>query len=96
VADAISRLDFTPKSAPSKQTEHQNWMTFTKCWCALNEDMHTDSTKQHVQSMNHVFANHSEDDEIFPITVKEIAEEQQQDKKLKALVKRDKYETARQ
>jgi hypothetical protein len=43
--------------------------------------------------MNHVFANHSEDDEIFPITVKEIAEEQKRDKTLKALVKRDKYET---
>ncbi len=44
--------------------------------------------------MNHdVFANHSEDDEIFPITVKEIAKEQKKDKMLKALAKSDKYET---
>ncbi len=73
VADAISRLHFTPKSAPLKQTEHQNWMTFTKCWCALNQNTQKYSKKQHMQSMNHVFANHSEDDKIFPIRVKEIA-----------------------
>jgi hypothetical protein len=76
VADAISRLDFTPKSAPLKQTKQQNWMTFTKCWCALNQDTQKYSKKQHMQSMNHVFANHSKDDEIFPIMVKEIAEGQ--------------------
>jgi hypothetical protein len=46
-----------------------------------------------MQSMNHVFANHSEDDEIFSITVKEIAEGQKKDKMLKTLVKTDKYET---
>ena len=51
-------------------------MTFTKHWCALNQDTQKYSEQQHMQSMNHVFANHSEDDEIFPITVKEIAEEQ--------------------
>ncbi len=28
VADALSQLDFTP---PAKQSEYQNWMTFTKC-----------------------------------------------------------------
>ncbi len=38
-----------------------------------------------MQSMNHVFASHSDDEEIFAITVKEIAEEQKKDKMLKAL-----------
>jgi hypothetical protein len=93
VADAISRLDFTPKSAPPKQTEQQNWMTVTKCWCALNQDTQKDSNKQHMRSMNHVFASHSDDEEIFPITVKEIAEEQKKDKMFKTLTKSDKYET---
>jgi hypothetical protein len=92
VADAISRLDFTPKSAPNKESEQHNWMTFTKCWCALNQNTQ-ESKKQHVQSMNHVFANHSKDEEIFPITVKEIAEVQKNDKMLKTLAKSDKYET---
>jgi hypothetical protein len=54
-------------------------MTFTKCLCALNQDTQEYSAKQHVQSMNHVFANHSKDEEIFPITVKELAEEQKHD-----------------
>ncbi len=92
MTDAISRLDFTPKSAPNKESEQQNWMTFTKCWCAQNQNTQ-ESKEQHVQSMNHVFANHSEDEEIFPITVKEIAEEQKNDKMLKTLAKSDKYET---
>ncbi len=41
-----------------------------------------------MQSINHDFANHSKGDEIFPITVKEIAEGM-----LRALVKAGKYET---
>jgi hypothetical protein len=68
-------------------------MTFTKHWCALNQDSQKYSEQQHVQSMNHVFTNHSKDDEIFPITVKEIAEKQKKDKTLKALAKSDTYET---
>jgi hypothetical protein len=32
--------------------------------------------------MNYVFANRSDDDEIYPITVKEIAQEQKKDKSL--------------
>jgi len=37
--------------------------------------------------MNHVFANCSEEDEIFPLTVKEIAEAQKADPILKHLFK---------
>ena len=69
LADAISRLDFTPPLPCTKQEERQNWMTFMKRWCALDEDTQTHSTKQHLESMNLVFAN------LFPLTVKEIAEE---------------------
>ncbi len=42
--------------------------------------------------MSQVFANHSKDEEIFPITVKEIADEQHKDKSLNALKLTDKYE----
>jgi hypothetical protein len=91
VADAISRLDFTPVP-PSSQKEQQNWMTFTKCWCALEKDTHEFSEQQHLTSMSQVFANHSEDEEIFPITVKEIADEQHKDKSLSALKEKEKYE----
>jgi len=37
--------------------------------------------------MNHVFANCSEEDEIFPLTVKEIVEAQKADPILKHLFK---------
>ena len=33
VADAISRLDFTPK-AETKNSDQKNWMMLTKRWCA--------------------------------------------------------------
>ena len=39
--------------------------------------------------MNNVFANHSEDEEIYPLTVKEIAEAQGLDK---ATALKEKYE----
>jgi hypothetical protein len=37
--------------------------------------------------MNEMFANHSEEDEIYPLTTKEIAEAQQADMHLKHLFK---------
>ena len=91
IADAISRLDFTP---PAKQSENQNWMTFTKRWCNIENDAQNFSTKQHLESMNYVFANRSDDDEIYPLTVKEIAQEQKKDKSLLKLTKEEKYKLA--
>ena len=67
-------------------------MTFTKRWCALEKDTQPHSTKQHVESMNLVFANRSDDEEVFPLTIKEIAEEQHNDKSLLALLSDDNYE----
>ncbi len=67
-------------------------MTFTKRWCKVEHDAHNYSTKQHLESMNNVFANRSNEEEIYPLTVKEIALEQQKDKSIRALAKEDKYE----
>ena len=91
VADAISRLQYTPALNPSRE-ECQNWMTFTKRWCRLKSTAHSYSTMQHMDSMNHVFANRSDDEEIFPITVKQIADEQHKDKSIRALCKDEKFE----
>ena len=35
--------------------------------------------------LNHVFSNHSEEEEIYPLTVSEISEEQTKDKSLQQL-----------
>ena len=79
VADAISRLDFTPKPVESKKKERQCWMTFTKCWRDFNES-HVNSTATQHNSMHFVFANRSEENEIYPLTIKEIAEAQNKEK----------------
>ena len=91
VADAISQLDFVP-APTSTRKECQNWMTFTKRWRKFTSRTQNNSVKQHLESMNHVFANRSEDDEIYPLTVKEIAEEQRKDKSLRALQDEENYE----
>ena len=80
VADAISRLDFTPTPTNTKE-ECQNWMTFTKRWCKVQTE-HTNSTMQHIESINYVFANRSEEEEVFPPTIKQIAEAQRNDTSL--------------
>jgi len=91
VADAISRLDFSPTPQPTKNEECQNWMTFTKCWCAI-EHTHNNSTSNHEESMTHVFANSSDEGEIYPLTVTEIAVAQRKDKALKQLKFSEKYD----
>jgi hypothetical protein len=69
VANAISRLDFGPV-----QDGKANWITFTKCWCHYTMHAPTvESTITHQHQMNMLFANHSKEDVIYPLTVKEIA-----------------------
>ncbi len=41
--------------------------------------------------MNQVFANHSKEDESYPLTVKEIAKAQKVDKHFKATALKEKY-----
>ncbi|KAL3781033.1 hypothetical protein HJC23_007929 [Cyclotella cryptica] len=87
VADAISCLDIGP--IPS---EHENWMPFTKCWCyyTMLEESAID-TSANQEEMNLVFANRSEEDVIYPLTVREIAEAQKLDASLKTM--KDQYLT---
>eukprot|EP00804_Cyclotella_cryptica_P006700 CCRYP_008641-RA/>CCRYP_008641-RA protein AED:0.32 eAED:0.30 QI:0/-1/0/1/-1/1/1/0/549 len=81
VADAISRLDF----GPTKDVK-ENWMTFTKCWCYYTMQAEEDpSPVKHSDLMNFVFANRSEENAIYPLTVREIAAAQQTDKTLNKL-----------
>ena len=89
VADAISRLDFGPV-----QDEKANWMTFTKYWCHYTmQATPMESTTNQQHQINMVFANRSEEDVIYPLTVKEIALAQERDLVLKKLTKMEKYST---
>ncbi len=99
VTDAISRLDYDPKLNMTNDTEYnhamhvkstkvvsnQKWMMFSKCWSCFSKTQHPDETN--TIEINHVFANHSEEDEIFPQTEKEIVEAQKADPTLKHFFK---------
>jgi hypothetical protein len=70
------------KKRSSKHSQRQSWMTVSKHWCNLEID-----TNKH-KDLNLTFANHGEEDEIYPNTTIEIAEAQCKDQELKAYYKR--------
>eukprot|EP00804_Cyclotella_cryptica_P004887 CCRYP_004939-RA/>CCRYP_004939-RA protein AED:0.40 eAED:0.34 QI:0/0/0/1/1/1/2/0/530 len=77
VADAISRLDYGPVT-----DDRSTWMTFAQCWCYHNTSQPEASLASTKESMNQVFANRNEEDSIYPLTTREIAEAQQEDESL--------------
>ncbi len=98
VADAISRLDYDPKLNSTNEYKHathvmstnkeacQKWLMCSKFWSCYNETQE-DPDETHTIQMNLVFAIRSEEDEIYPLTVKEIVEAQKADTKLKHFFK---------
>ena len=80
-ADAISWSNFSPKAHPVHRMDNKNWMILAKCWCAV-EISHDNSSKKYTLDLNHAFANHSDEGDIYPLTVREISEEQIKDKDL--------------
>ena len=70
-------------------------MTFTQCWCHYTETAKETGASQanYTESMNLVFANCSEENSIYPLTTREIAESQSKDAQLVALTTQDGYST---
>ena len=62
----------------SRSVQRQNWLTLSKHWCNVET---VDTTKH--EDFNLVFATHGEEDEIYPLTIIEIAEAQKKDQNLK-------------
>jgi hypothetical protein len=58
-------------------------MTVSKHWCNLEIDTNK------LKDLNFVFANHREEDEIYPLTAIEIVEAQRKDQELKAYYKKN-------
>jgi hypothetical protein len=97
IAEAISWLEYDPsvnqtaenyhltkvRRRSSKHSQRQSWMTVSKHWCNLEID--TDKP----EDLNFAFANHGEEDEIYPITTIEIAEAQRKDQELKVYYKKN-------
>ncbi len=61
-------------------------MMCSKFWSCYNE-MQEDPDETNTIQMNQVFANRSEEDEIYPLTMKEIVEAQKANSKLKHFFK---------
>ena len=55
-------------------------MILTKNWCAIEQFAQPDN--EHNMDINYVFTNRSDEEEIVPLTISEIAEEQLKDKAL--------------
>jgi hypothetical protein len=97
VADAILRLKYDPKYNKTNEYTHamlgvepeklsaQQWKSFAHRWGSYNETSML--TQAYCFHMNEVFANCSEEDEIYPLTTVEIAEAQKADTSLKHLFK---------
>jgi hypothetical protein len=66
----------------TKEATSQRWLMFSKLRSCYNEAQE-DPDKTNIIQLNEVFANHSKDDEIFPLTVIEIVDAQKADTKLK-------------
>jgi hypothetical protein len=93
VADDISQLDYNPEvnltskynystiGVPGKGETSIKWKTFSKLWRSYNE--HSPDNETHECNLNKVFANRSEEEEIFPLTTPEIAEAQKANSKFK-------------
>ncbi len=97
IADTISWLEYDPsvnrtaenyhmmkvKKRSSKRSQRQSWMAVSKHWCNLEID--TNKPKD----LKFAFANHGEEDEIYPLITIEIAEAQRKDRELKAYFKKN-------
>ena len=59
----------------TKELASQRWLMFSKLWLCYNEAQE-DPDEANIIQLNEVFANHSEDNEIYPLTVTEIVDTQ--------------------
>jgi hypothetical protein len=63
------------------------WKTISKLWRCYNE--YITRTQTHECNLDHLFANHSKGEDIFPLTTEEIAEAHKTDDKLKHCSRRN-------
>ena len=70
-------------------------MTYTQCWCHYTETAKETGASQanYTESMNLVLANCSEENSIYPLMTREIADSQSNDAQLVALTTQEGYST---
>jgi hypothetical protein len=98
VADAVSRLAYDPKVNPTNERNsersddsleretHFQWKAVAKSLVAYTESSdEQEAVDEPELATSYVLANRSEGEEIFPLTVRELAEAQRADASLKRL-----------
>jgi hypothetical protein len=100
VADAVSRLEYDPSVDRTAESFHmmkvrnnssqrQFWMMVSKKWCKLDLDSdNLDSYINKHDDWNLMFAHHKEEEEVYPLTLTEIADAQHKDQELKATLRK--------
>ncbi len=95
----MSRLEYDPMLNKTNEYTHamlgvepeelsaQQWKSFAHYWHSYNKS--SMPTQVYCFHMNEVFANCSEEDDIYPLTTEEIAEAQWADASLEHLFKRN-------
>ena len=83
VADAISRLEYNPEVNSTHAqsvtnlevpTEGHRWKGFSALWRSYNAKNPGAQGQDWI--LNRVFANHSNEDKIYPLTAQEVADGQ--------------------
>ena len=69
-----------------KEVTYQRWLMCLKLWWCYTEAQE-DSDETNIIQLNEVFTNHSENNEIYPLTVTEIVDTPKADNKLKEFFK---------
>jgi hypothetical protein len=101
VADAVLRLEYDPSVNTTAESFHttkvrnrsrprQCLKTVSKQWCKPDIDAENlnSYTNKH-DDWNLVFAHHEEEEEVYPLTLTEIADAQPKDQELKAYFKKN-------
>ncbi len=101
VTDAVLRLEYGPSVNQTAESFHttkvrnnssqrQCWMMVLKKWCELGLDSdNLDSYTDKHDDWNLVFAHHEEEEEVYPLTLTEIADAQHNDQELKVYFKKN-------
>ena len=101
MADAVLQLEYDPSvnrtaesfhmtNVRNNSSQRQCWMTVSKIWCKLDIDSdNLDSFTNKHDDWNLVFAHHKEEEEVYPLTLTEIADAQHKDQELKAYFKKN-------
>jgi hypothetical protein len=94
VADAVSRLDYNPalnrhaddedNKSLSKETKWNNFLTLMNRYDTKSSD---ETNTDYKTNYSQVFTNNLSDDEVYPLTVAEIADAQRADPKWKQIFK---------